>query len=280
MGNTHQGRKIDGVGYTVRQDMIRTKKQTWTEKFVIGFIYTYVGLPVFSVLAPIWYLLTMNSLLARQLVSQVGYFLMPWLDEALVDVKHELLKDVHGRVLDVGSGSGCWLKYLGRADHVTALEPNEFHVKKLKETAQTFVNQNPHVNFIISQKYMHEFFPTQQYDYVIIGNVLCTVEDTDAFLRDIDRVLKPGGKVVFQEHIRAPPGHMVGWAQDLFNYWWKTASNGCQCNKDPAKYLRSVKGWQVEAWELNVGGPMFGVFNRIAVGIAKKSEHPHSVYQS
>jgi SAM-dependent methyltransferase len=279
MGNSHH-RALGGTSYKITQDMVKVNKQTWTQKFINGLVFTYIVLPALSVLAPIWYLLMMNSQLARRFGSQVGYFFMPWLDDAMVNIKQELLQDVHGRVLDVGSGTGSWLKYLGKADHVTALEPNEFRLPKLKEVAQDFVNNNPRVHFEISPKYLHEFFPTQQFDFVILGNVLCEVPDTGEFLRDVDRVLKPGGKVVFQEHIRQKPGTLVGWVQDIFNFWWKVSSNGCNCNRDPVQYLKSIRAWQLEAWEVNVGEPMFKIFNRMAVGVAMKSEHPHSVYQS
>jgi len=45
---------------------------------------------------------------------------------------------------------------------------------------------------------------------VILGNVLCEVKDPTRFLHDVDRVLRPGGKVIFQEHIREAPGTVVG----------------------------------------------------------------------
>jgi len=65
----------------------------------------------------------------------------------------------------------------------------------------------------------------------------------------------------------------IGYLQDLFNMYWKVASKGCNCNRDPVKYLKSIGKWQVEAWDLRVKGTTM-LFNRCAVGIAIKSKGP------
>jgi SAM-dependent methyltransferase len=46
--------------------------------------------------------------------------------------------------------------------------------------------------------------------YIVLGNVMCEVPDQMSFLRDLDRVLKPGGKIIFQEHIRERDGTLTG----------------------------------------------------------------------
>jgi hypothetical protein len=98
------------------------------------------------------------------------------------------------------------------------------------------------------------------------------VPNTDEFLRHVDRLLRPGGKVVFQEHVRSPPGTVAGLVQDLVNMWWKVAKHGCQVNKNPVEVLKHMEKWQVEAWDLKVDGGV--LFDRVAVGVALKSKIP------
>lgn len=107
---------------------------------------------------------------------------------------------------------------------------------------------------------------------VILGNALCEVPNTMEFLQHVDRVLLPGGKVIFQEHIRQPPGTLAGIAQDIFGWWWKVANGGCELNKNPVDLLRQMGKWHVEAWDLRVDGGV--LFDRVAVGVAVKNKVP------
>lgn len=96
--------------------------------------------------------------------------------------------------------------------------------------------------------------------------------NTKEFLSHVDRLLRPGGKIIFQEHIRQPPGTLAGIAQDVFSWWWRVAKGGCQINKNPVDLLRQVDRWQVEAWDLRVDGAL--LFDRVAVGVAIKEKAP------
>ena len=163
MGNA-QRRNIDGVSYSISADMIKVRKQSWKEYFVTSFAWNYIGVPIFAVLAPVWYLLVSNFDWVRQLSGQLAYFLMPWLDETFRDVKRELTKDVRGRVLDVGSGQGSWLKYCSQATVVTELEPIQEHLPPLRQSVEEFSKQNPSVRVEIVNRYMEEFQPDELYD--------------------------------------------------------------------------------------------------------------------
>jgi len=97
---------------------------------------------------------------------------------------------------------------------------------------------------------------------------MCEVPDQKSFLQDIDKVLKPGGKIVFQEHIRRPRGTVVGVLQDVFNVWWCKASDGCNCNRETVEVMKTMPGWKIEYWDLHQDAPIF--VDRMAVGIITK----------
>lgn len=107
---------------------------------------------------------------------------------------------------------------------------------------------------------------------VILGNVLCSVPNPERFLNQVDRLVKPGGKIIFEEHIREAPGTISGLIQDAISMWFKYTEKGCQCNSNPVHLIKTMNKWEVEAWELRVDGNV--IFDRVAVGVALKGKMP------
>jgi 2-polyprenyl-3-methyl-5-hydroxy-6-metoxy-1,4-benzoquinol methylase len=70
----------------------------------------------------------------------------------------------------------------------------------------------------------------QQFDWIIVGNVLCEVSDPIAALEGIKILTKPGGHVYFSEHEGAASGTWVRRVQDMFNPVWVKVTDGCNCN--------------------------------------------------
>ncbi len=72
-------------------------------------------------------------------------------------------------------------------------------------------------------------FSDGAFDVVVSTLVLCTVDDPHAALREIRRVLRPGGRLVFIEHVRADG--LRGWWQDRLARPWAAFAGGCRCNR-------------------------------------------------
>lgn len=89
------------------------------------------------------------------------------------------------------------------------------------------------------------------FDWVILGNVLCEIDDQISALQCINHVLKPGGHVYFSEHIGAPKGTWTRRLQDFINPIWRTAGGGCNCNHDSLENIQKTPGWQVIFWNYN-----------------------------
>jgi ubiquinone/menaquinone biosynthesis C-methylase UbiE len=92
-------------------------------------------------------------------------------------------------------------------------------------------------------------FPDASFDTVALTLVLCTVPDPDAALREIARVLKPTGRFLFLEHVRAEDPALARW-QDRLHGAWLAFGHGCHCNRDtggaiersPLRVERSERG--------------------------------------
>jgi ubiquinone/menaquinone biosynthesis C-methylase UbiE len=74
-------------------------------------------------------------------------------------------------------------------------------------------------------------FDDDSFDTVALTLVLCTVPDPVAALREIDRVLKPGGRFLFLEHVRSEKPGLARW-QDRLETPWRWFGDGCHCNRD------------------------------------------------
>jgi SAM-dependent methyltransferase len=74
-------------------------------------------------------------------------------------------------------------------------------------------------------------FGDSSFDTATLVYVLCTVPDVEAALAEIARVLQPGGRLLFLEHVRSPDPGLARW-QDRLHGPWFLFGNGCHCNRD------------------------------------------------
>jgi ubiquinone/menaquinone biosynthesis C-methylase UbiE len=84
-------------------------------------------------------------------------------------------------------------------------------------------------------------------DTVVTTWTMCSVPGIDQALAEIRRVLKPGGRLLFVEHGRAPEAR-VRWWQDHLNPVWKRVSGGCHLNRAIATLVADA-GFDVERLE-------------------------------
>jgi SAM-dependent methyltransferase len=73
-------------------------------------------------------------------------------------------------------------------------------------------------------------FDDDSFDTAVATLVLCTVTDPTRALREIDRVLRPGGRFIFVEHVRATDPGLAKW-QDRLHPLWIRFGHGCNCNR-------------------------------------------------
>jgi SAM-dependent methyltransferase len=81
-------------------------------------------------------------------------------------------------------------------------------------------------------------FPDDSFDTAVFTLVLCTIPDPAAALAEAARVLKPGGIVLFLEHVRSPSPRLARW-QDRFEGPWRFVNDGCHCNRDTVATLEA-----------------------------------------
>jgi SAM-dependent methyltransferase len=136
--------------------------------------------------------------------------------------RRELLAPATGDVLEIGAGTGLNVPYYTPAARVVYSEPDPHMAKRLRRRGVDVVEAGAE----------DLPFADDSFDVVVSTLVLCTVPDVPAALREARRVLRPGGTLLFLEHVRAPAGSKLERWQDRLHGPWKSFAAGCHCNRD------------------------------------------------
>jgi ubiquinone/menaquinone biosynthesis C-methylase UbiE len=154
----------------------------------------------------------------------------------LRDVRGELVGRAHGRVLELGAGTGLNLRhYPETVSEVLLTEPDKYMVAKLRKRASA----SPLHTSVIEAPGESLPFDNASVDTVVATLVLCTVKDPEQVLAEVSRVLRPTGAFLFVEHVRSASSRAARW-QDTFNRSWSWYANGCQCNRDTVSAIEKA----------------------------------------
>lgn len=167
--------------------------------------------------------------------------------------KQALFAEVRGDVLEIGAGTGPNLRYLHRAKHYIASEPNPFmHPYLQAEIARQGIpgeiDSRP-AEALLSQT------PEGSFDTVVSTLVLCSVKDPQAMLTAVRRVLRPGGKLLLLEHIGATSGSALCACQFALSPIFQFLGDGCHPTRRTAELLVATgfTRMEVEHFHLPLG---------------------------
>jgi SAM-dependent methyltransferase len=163
-----------------------------------------------------------------QRLSAVLYDPFFWLAEraGLATRRRELVQQAHGRVLEIGAGTGLNLRHYADDAELVLTEPDPAMADRLRRR----VAQGRRPATVVLAPAEALPFADGEFDAVVSTLVLCTVPDQTATLREIRRVLRPGGQLLFMEHIRSESPRWARW-QDRLNRPWRAFAEGCNCNR-------------------------------------------------
>ncbi|MDP9237296.1 MAG: class I SAM-dependent methyltransferase [Chloroflexota bacterium] len=155
------------------------------------------------------------------------------------EMRRSLLSGVSGDVLEIGAGTGANFEHYPSDARVTALEPDRFMAARAEKKLAALRLTN-----ISLQRGPAESlpFPDASFDTIVSTLVLCTVSDVNRCLQEMRRVLRPSGKVLFIEHVRARGA--IGVLQDVIRPVWGWFGAGCHPNRRTADSL-SARNWVV-----------------------------------
>lgn len=153
----------------------------------------------------------------------------------LRDIRAGLIAEATGRALEIGAGTGHNLDHYPPAvTEIVLAEPSEFMAAKLRAK----VADSGREAAVVEAPAQALPFGDDHFDTVVCTLVLCTVPDPAASLAEVARVLKPGGRLLFAEHVRAADPR-TAHRQDRLMRPWRFLADGCHCNRDTLATLEA-----------------------------------------
>jgi ubiquinone/menaquinone biosynthesis C-methylase UbiE len=141
----------------------------------------------------------------------------------------KVVPQAQGQVLEIGIGTGLNLEHYDKAkvSKIVGLDPGlEMHRLAQKRIEKAGLNVE-----LVGLSAERIPFDASTFDTVVVTYSLCTIPDPLAALREMRRVLRPGGKLIFCEHGLAPDASVRRW-QDRLTPLWSKIAGGCRLNRD------------------------------------------------
>jgi SAM-dependent methyltransferase len=182
-------------------------------------------------------------------------------ENGLGDMRAALLAEASGRVIEIGAGTGVNLDLYGPGiEDLTLIEPDPHMGARLREklaareatasasSAAAATPTDPVATAaptrLVAAPAEGLPFDDDTFDTAVATLVLCTVPDPAAAIAELARVLKPGGRLLFIEHVRAEDADRARW-QDRLEKPWRFMADGCYCNRDTEVTL-AASAFQIE----------------------------------
>jgi SAM-dependent methyltransferase len=169
-------------------------------------------------------------------------------------------------VVELGSGVGANLGYLPAGTRLIAIEPSlQMHGRLRARAEDAGIDLD-----LIAQG--AESLPLEDaaYDEVICSLVLCTVADPARVLSEVRRILRPGGRFRFVEHVAAPARSPRRWLQGAIRRPWKWLFEGCTLDRDTASRIRAAGFRDVEMRRERFHRSIFVPVNTTIWGVATR----------
>lgn len=187
-----------------------------------------------------------------------------------------MAQEVDGPVLDLGAGTGAMFSYLGATAQrdgpiqLHAIEPDPSFKARAEQKAER-VGLDIDIRSARAESLPYD---DESFNTVIASTVFCTIPDVELAMREIDRVLKPNGKLRFLEHVRSHGLH--GRVQDRVAPFWKRMAGGCHLNRYTERTLTEspLELTEIEEYEIDTS---FTPVKRFIRGTATKTNEGTTV---
>lgn len=188
-----------------------------------------------------------------------------YMDYLFGDSKRKLFADHPSTVVEIGPGAGANMRYYRKGTEVIAIEPNLHMHENLYKSAHKYGIK------LKIRTYLGESIdmPDNSCSFVVSTLVLCTVNDPAQCLEQIRRILKPTGKFVFIEHVKAKEDTFLAWFQNFIHKPWHWFFEGCHTNRDTKSLLLSGGFSTIKIENYNQFSPFVPIIPQIR-GIAIK----------
>lgn len=178
--------------------------------------------------------------------------------------RQKIVPLAYGRVLEIGIGTGRNLPYYDhhKVQWLSALDPATQMNAKAERRRKKAGMQIEMLPLSAEQIPM----PDQSFDTIVCTFTLCTIPDPIKALREMRRVLKPSGQLLYCEHGQAPDASVRRW-QDRLNGAWGHIAGGCNINRDMPTLIQAGGFRLQELHTMYLPGPRVLTYNYWGVAV-------------
>jgi SAM-dependent methyltransferase len=163
----------------------------------------------------------------------------------LAERRRQLVASLSGRVLEIGAGTGAnFAHFPHTVTEAVAIEPEPF----LRGRARQAAADAPVPVRVLDAPAEKTPFEDAVFDAAIASLVLCSVSDPAAALRELYRVIRPGGELRFNEHVRSASASVAGIQRTADRLGWPHVSGGCHLARDSEAMILAA-GFQIISLE-------------------------------
>jgi ubiquinone/menaquinone biosynthesis C-methylase UbiE len=189
---------------------------------------------------------------------------LPWLVEIACSVRpvwrqrQKIVPLAQGRVLEVGIGTGLNLEHYdkSRIEQIIGLDPGlEMHPQARRRSRRAGIEVE-----LVGLSAERIPYDDATFDTVLVTYALCTIADPACALKEMRRVLKPGGRLIYCEHGLAPDASVRRWQARLTPVWSRLAG-GCHLDRDIARLLTEAGFRSDDMQRMYLPGPRTLAYN-------------------
>ncbi len=152
------------------------------------------------------------------------------------DMKKKFFRGLPPSIVEIGPGPGVNFRYYPENTHITAIEPDKKWHPVLRGKAEKF-----RMKIDIKTEYGENLsLKKSSVKCVVATLVFCSVNNPENVISEILRILKPGGKFIFLEHVAAPEGTNLRMFQEIIKKPWKIIFDGCNVNRNTLAIIKNA----------------------------------------
>ena len=174
--------------------------------------------------------------------------------------KKDVYADLPDTVVEIGSGVGANFRYMRPGSRVIAVEPNPYMHPQLRQAAERR-SIELEIRDVVGERID---IPDASADAVISSLVLCAVADPGQVVSEVRRVLRPGGRYSYVEHVVAEEGTLTRRLQRGVRRPWAWVFEGCSCERDLQTVIRSAGFHSVDDQKYRIHSPFVNFNTQIA----------------
>lgn len=173
---------------------------------------------------------------------------------SIISHKQSLFRNLRGKVLEIGPGTGSNFRYFPKHIQWYGIEPNTFTESYLRKNAREY-GYSPIE--LMTGRAERLPFANKTFDAVVSTHVLCSVHSMEQTLREVRRVLKTGGTFYFLEHVLSA-NKKTALLQRILRPMWSLIADGCHPDRNIALAMKQTGFQNVNIEHFTTSIPVIG----------------------